>query len=663
MPLRDSFPVIDDRRFANLMDEARARIPRYTPEWTDHGESDPGIVLVELFAWLAEMQLYRMAQVPALNYLKFLELIGVELTPATPATTHLVFPVSPSHDQPTVIVPAKTQVASATPGADGPILFEIDQSLTAIRTPLLSLQADEGLTFRDLSAQNAEATTRFRPFGPAAIRDNALMLGFGEELPPATLRLRVWTPSAVAGRPTLTCFAATPITVATRLAWECWNGREWQDLTLLKDDSGAFTRDGDILLVGPPSGTMVSSALGAVADARFWLRARIATPGYEQAPECLLIRTNTIAATQAETLEFETLGGSNGEVDQVLRLRDAPVLAGSLLLEVDEGSGYAPWTEVPDFFGSGPDDPHFVLNRTTGEVRFGDGGASGGGGRVPVANARNPANVRARSYRVGGGRRGNVAAGTLTALQSSVRGLDAAAITNPFAASGGADEESLDNAIKRAPRALKTRERAVTAEDFEELATRAGNIARAKALPLFHPQFPGIEIPGVVSVIVVPNIDDPAPQPATGTLATVCAYLNERRLLTTEVHVLGPTYRTVRILAQLVAEDTADLAEIKASVLDNLTLYFDPIKGGEDSDPSLPIGDADRNGTGWPFGGDIYWSLLYRRLLMPGVRRVASLTIEVDGESCPVCTDVPVPDGVLLTSGAHDISVDYEVLQ
>jgi predicted phage baseplate assembly protein len=519
------------------------------------------------------------------------------------------------------------------------------------------VQSDEGFGIRDLTPQNLEAEGAFQPFGPAAARDAALLLGFGEELPEATIRLRVWTPIPQQGRPAATCFARTPVLVSARLAWEVWNGAEWQALTLLKDDSGAFTRDGDILLNGPPPGRMVPLALGAVAEPRYWLRARIDSAGYEQAPELLLIRTNTIAATQAETLEFETLGGSNGEADQRLRLRDAPVLAGSLVLELDEGMGWQPWTEVPDFFGSGPDDAHYVLNRGTGEVRFGDGEA----GRVPVANARNPANVRARSYRVGGGRRGNVAAGALSGLQSSVRGLDATAVTNPFGASGGGDEESVDAAIKRAPQALKTRERAVTGGDFEELAMRAANIARAKALPLHHPEFPGLEVPGVVSVIVVPDIDGPAPQPAAGTLATVCAYLDERRLLTTEVHVLGPTYRTVRVIAELVAEDSADLAEVKQAALDNLHLYFHPLTGGEDSDPDRPADDPERAGTGWPFGGDIYWSLLYRRLLRPGVRRVAALTIEVDGETCPVCSDVPLPDGLLLQSGEHDIRVDYEV--
>ena len=77
MALADHLPVIDDRSFDDLVAEARTRIPRYTREWTDFNDGDPGFALVELFAWLSELLLFRMNEVPELNYIKFLELIGI----------------------------------------------------------------------------------------------------------------------------------------------------------------------------------------------------------------------------------------------------------------------------------------------------------------------------------------------------------------------------------------------------------------------------------------------------------------------------------------------------------------------------------------------------------------------------------------------------------
>src|SRR6476620_6640079 len=103
MPLLDNLPVIDDRRYSALVAEARTRIPRYAPEWTDLNDNEPGMAVVQLLAWLAEMLIYRLGQVPLLNTIKFLELLGIELTPAQPASAEVSFEVLPTWPEPTVI--------------------------------------------------------------------------------------------------------------------------------------------------------------------------------------------------------------------------------------------------------------------------------------------------------------------------------------------------------------------------------------------------------------------------------------------------------------------------------------------------------------------------------------------------------------------------------
>ena len=121
----------------------------------------------------------------------------------------------------------------------------------------------------------------------------------------------------------------------------------------------------------------------------------------------------------------------------------------------------------------------------------------------------------------------------------------------------------------------------MTAEDFELLAMEASSIKRAKALPLYHPDFPGVKVPGVVTIIVVPDGDGPSPTPSEGTLRSVCAYLDQRRLLTTELYVVKPTYQRVQIRAEIIVNDDADLGKsenLRQSLLD----YFHPRKGGED---------------------------------------------------------------------------------
>jgi predicted phage baseplate assembly protein len=258
---------------------------------------------------------------------------------------------------------------------------------------------------------------------------------------------------------------------------------------------------------------------------------------------------------------------------------------------------------------------------------------------------------------VGGGIRGNVGPDKLKSLLGTVEGIDAGRLNNLYAAAGGQDEESLQDARDRAPQTLRNRDRAVSRDDFESLAKQAGNIKRSKALPLHHPGFPGVEVPGTVSVIVVPDLPTdkfPRPMPAHGTLQTVCAYLNDRRLLTTELFVIGPKYHEVTISASLTVSGDADLGEVKNRALAELNRYFDPLIGGEDS-------TLDAEGSGWPFGGGIYYSLIFRRLLFDGVLRVDSLSIKLDKDTFDPCTDVQLEDGALLANGNHDIQVSYDV--
>ena len=79
---------LDLREFQDIVDEARRLIPRYCPEWTDHNVSDPGVTLIEAVASMVDQLIYRLNRVPDLNYVKFLELIGVRLRPPSPARPH-----------------------------------------------------------------------------------------------------------------------------------------------------------------------------------------------------------------------------------------------------------------------------------------------------------------------------------------------------------------------------------------------------------------------------------------------------------------------------------------------------------------------------------------------------------------------------------------------
>lgn len=654
MPLADATPVIDDRRYDDIVAEVRARIPRYTPEWTpdadplwtDLNDSDPGITLAQLFAWLSEMLLYRMGRVPELNYVKFLELIGVELTAAQPAAAEITFAVEDTWPAATVAVPPRTQVGAEVP--DGPpVVFETERPLTAVACKLLSVQAYDGAAYRDATDANASGQVGFLPFGETPRDDAAFVIGLGfpaahpneNDFPPAlSLDLAVWTDDPPGAPRAVHCEPMATRTYApARLAWEGFDGNDWQPCEALNDETLALTRSGHLVVRVTQKLKLARAYIGAYDNldpvtgaARpplFWLRARLTRTQYERAPKLRAVRTNTVPAVQAQTAEREVLGGSTGGRNQSFKLENAPVLERSVRIQIDDGTGAREWTNVGDFFGSGPRDEHFVVNRATGEVFFGDGE----NGAIPVANANDPdANVIALQYRFGGGKEGNVAAGAIRNLQTPVAGLDAGLTANLYAAYGGRDEETLDEAKKRARRQLRARDRAVTVEDFEQLATEAGNVKRAKALPLAHPQFPGVAVPGAVTVIVVPDADTDPPMPSEGLLRTVCAYLDARRLLTTELFVVAPRYVAVEIDARIVVTDDADPGTVHDAVEAALAAYLHPLRGGDD-------------GSGWPFGGTIRYSKLVQRVFtVAGVDSVQSLVVTLEGEPQPECADVRI---------------------
>ncbi len=137
------------------------------------------------------------------------------------------------------------------------------------------------------------------------------------------------------------------------------------------------------------------------------------------------------------------------------------------------------WTRVNDFLDSESKDRHYTIDRTDGEVSFGNGKQ----GMIPPIGSDN---IKA-TYSIGGGKSGNFDASKISKLQSSIAFVDK--VFNPISSSGGTETEDIDTFLRRAPTILKNRDRATAAEDYEWLAKKASDkVARVKALPNFNPE-------------------------------------------------------------------------------------------------------------------------------------------------------------------------------
>src|SRR5437588_11428318 len=133
MPLPTS--SLDDRRFQDIVDQAKSLIPQYCPEWTDHNVSDPGVTLIELFAWMTDMLLYRVNQVPDKVYIKLLELIGMRLDPPRAAHAPITFYLSAAQPN-DVTIPEGTEVATVQTETSSATIFTTETDLT-VRPPEL----------------------------------------------------------------------------------------------------------------------------------------------------------------------------------------------------------------------------------------------------------------------------------------------------------------------------------------------------------------------------------------------------------------------------------------------------------------------------------------------------------------------------------------------
>ena len=629
MPLQP--PRLDDRDFQSLFQEARNRIPRYLPEWTDWNDSDPGITLLQLQAWLAETILFRLNQLPDLNYVKFLQLLGVEQRPAQPARASLTFVLKDKVDAPDVLIERRTIVGVSARDLEEPLSFETDRTLRAISAKLAVLATvpnvaapASGATASQLPVLVSEANNftgrTFAPFGDPVAQNAALLFGFQSNLPFSREEIGLHFFLAEEGK---TLLAAAPEATCqgqaqgpSLLRWEWWDGAKWAGLDVTGDETLNLTRSGQVFFRVPGQAPAVSyGQLGLPIfqeddESYYWLRVVAGDIAYDKAPRVDRVLTNTVTATAARTVFDEVAGASDGKPGQVMALRHRPLLAEpALLLEVDEGSGPQPWREVSDFYGARPDDAVYVLNRATGEITFGDGRR----GRIPVAGQ---SNVIAREYRYGGGRAGNVGAETVTDLATPIPEVDF--VTNYRPAEGGADEETLEETMLRGPRAaLKTRDRAVTLEDFALLAaeTPGALVARAHAFVATPVVQTGDGGGRIINVVVLPSSQAAKPVPSEVTLDLVCRYLDQRRLITTQVCVQGPTYHDIEVSLEVKARDSADLKAVKNAIAARLSQYFHPLTGGEEQ-------------TGWPFGRDAYYSELVREIMvLPGVLRVESMAL------------------------------------
>jgi len=612
-------PNLDDLRFqSDLVDEARKRIINYCPEWTEYNLSDPGITLIELFAWMTELMTYRLNRVPEKNYVKFLEMLGLQRMPASSARTELTFWLSSQltydPDNPQVVtVPQGFEVRSDQ--TEDEIIFTTSKKLEVVAPKLTHIRTDEEFNRNFIARMGLEI---FLPFDRETPKiGDTFYLGFDAA-------------NNISGHIVQLAFTCEPTeAVGIRRedppwVWECmtregqWERIKPSEFEGEKDSTGGLNNpEGNITFYLPLSAE--PSLLHGLEA--FWLRCRIDQRHplqgmYTESPRVKRVQVFSLGASvpamHSTKVEGERLGNSNGEPGQSFTLTNTPVLSLQTgeTLEVEETRSdaaiYVPWLSVKDFSNSNHFDHHFVLDNATGAIKFGPSVRQPDGtvvqyGRVPESGR----NIRFSSYRYGGGVRGNLPERSLTTMTMSLAYV--ARVSNLIRATGGRDQESLDELKLRAQRELQAQRRAVTAQDYEQFAINfSRSIARAKCLTPNDGARGGA---GGVSVLVIPSVADDLKVGGLASLhlgdqlrADLRDHLDQYRLMTTSLTVREPRYYGVKINARIVPQDFTKPGEVSQHVSDELQRFLSPLR----LDAKQPLIMQDERWDGWEFGRDLF---------------------------------------------------------
>ena len=791
MPLPLANLSLDDRRWADLVEEGRALIPRHAPGWTDHNLSDPGITLIELLAWLTEQSTYRLNRVPERHRRKFLSLIGYTPRPPRPALAVLAVP---GWTLPAIVIPAGFEFETEDP--EGlTVAFRTLQELTVATVSLAAVQVDPG------GGVLADRSRHWRDGLPVAVLGEdprpgaALYLGF-EQIPTETpvslalhftggttgsdARLAIIEEAAeqrATERPVLpaihcdgTSPAREPVLPphhSARIIWEVLTDlnqagiETWLPLEPMSngarpepgqvwDDTRSLTLDG-IVELNLPAATQKES-IGSVTTPHYWVRCRLEAGALDAAPLLMDLAINAVRAEQAlpienryvisetATMEFDVpeptagdlvrlrmtldataaiaglraldptasdaqdhpdlrwldycapssigpgwltldiahIGTGTGLPGQALTLPQAPVQQSSLLVYTHLEDAWTSWTRRDDLDASRRTDRHFVLDAATGAVRFGDGER----GRVPEAGALVFASWRSTQAEAGILKAGSSFRPT-TSSRNALAGLSEEEAdrldrltVNPVNTCCGAATETVAQATGRAVETLHAHERllgiaqghkqrtldqvagaevraiaaptrAVSLLDLERLALEVPGtrVARARAWSSLHPAYPCLTAPGVVTVVVLPELPRGRPEPSPGLIAAVRCFLERRRMVATRLEVVGPRYLEVGVIADVRTKALVDAARVRDDILTALDAFLDPLTGG----PA---------GLGWPFGRSVFRSEVLQLIDgVQGVDHVLSLRLIAAGAE-PSCGNLNLCPTWLVAPVQHRIRVN-----
>ncbi|MCM1106283.1 MAG: hypothetical protein NC355_04985 [Blautia sp.] len=606
---------LDDQSFRGLMEQALTRIPELYPAWTDHNSHDPGITVLELFAWMIEQQQFHMDQIGREHILRYLRLLGITPGNRRAASVMLALSAKDVH-----FLPKGSRFFA------GDVCFELAASVRVGESALVQLVSHRG-NHRRMAA--VEEFLHFPAFGDAPAPGDALWLGLTAPLREGVrcrLAISVAKPECGTRNPIPEACDFYPL---AELALECQTAEGCRECLLTEDTTHQLLMDGFLEFEVP-------GQMEAVEDL-YWLRLVVKRAEYDVPPVITGIRLGNAPALQQRTIveaydgiaeagelrhsgwlamtgeyllfekrqegffryggtverrtegesalfllpetrrfacrllcfergESLLLGTGSGLPRQVYPAAFPMLCADGLALmaEVEKGSGcYLPYEPRVDFADAGPEDAVFVFREAEGSFCFGDCvNGLAPEGEILLAAARQSL-----------GAKGNVQEGSIrSAMEPGVT------VTNPASAVGGRAEETLEECRRRLLAA--DMHRAVTEEDFEALVlgTPGLLLESAGVVPVAAGRAPDGSPPEErVAIVAKPASPEERPALNGAYRRNILRHIMPRRLLGTGITLLSPEYAGVTVYGEI--RVCAEVRTAEAELREALHMYFAGIRG------------------------------------------------------------------------------------
>lgn len=482
--------------------------------------------------------------------------------------------------------------------------------------------------------EEIDLTKPFEPFRLKSLENPGFYFGCYEDFGGQPLSLffpfqkRLYNEPLFSVKKPLDPGAEIPEKVNPVFEWQYFDGTHWKKFDRIEDTTNCLLEQGYVKIIIPQE----QRQTGMFGMNRYWFRLQLVKGDEFEAPRIKGIFPNTVRSFNKVVIKEENLGSSNGKPEQSFEFSKKPILPGQQIeviepqkpteeeeIELSRILGINPlrklhteestnrscavtWIEVEDFTLSLSSSRHYRLDRTNGRIYFGDGQ----NGMIPPLPAKGTANIIA-AYSAGGGSQGNAPPLSVKALKKAVPNIES--VVNYTDAAGGFDQESLKTLLQRAPHTLRTKDRAVTAEDYEWLVKEADPIVyRSKCLS---------DQQGRIIVIILPKSEEKMPIPTAQTIKLIGDFLQNKSLFVLEnfIRVTGPQYVTIDAEVIFKPVEIGETPIVQERIQKQIEIFFHPVFGNIDS-------------KGWDFGEDVFSSDLSTKLEeIAGVDYIVSIVL------------------------------------